>query len=97
MLSFVITDSNIRYQLTAFEVVRAVCDGVSVCASRRFEGTLCVAEECQARSGSGTRRYGVTEHWLAWEVLAIPLGLLEPEDESTASGRNVGKYSVTSH
>jgi hypothetical protein len=54
-----ITDMNIRLQFAGFEAVAAVCDGVSVCALRRSEGTLCVSEECQVRTDWGTCRYGV--------------------------------------
>jgi len=95
MLSFVIVDMKIRLQLAAFEAVAAVCDDVSVFAFWRFEGSLCVPEECQARTVSGTYRYGITGHWLAWEVLTIPPGVLDPEGESTESGRNVGKFSFS--
>lgn len=72
-----------------------VCDGVSVFAFRGFEGSLCVPEECQAWTVSGTYRYGITGHWLAWQVPTIPLGLLDPKDEITEGGRNVGKFSFS--
>lgn len=72
-----------------------MCDGVSVFAFRLFVGSLCVPEECQARTVTGTYRFGITGHWLAWDVLTIPPGLLDPEGESTESGRNVGKFSFS--